>query len=83
MSPSRNDWVWYQRLSFGVSRPTSFMCITGVTESGTPEQIMEELREKDPEAHAKLSELVVLGDDGRPTEESIQVLVSMIRGLDA
>jgi hypothetical protein len=79
------DWVqdinyyrWQMMQEFRIFKPTSFVLITGHIESGTPEQIMEELREADPDAHAKLSEIIVIGEDGRVTEESLSLFVAMI-----
>jgi hypothetical protein len=65
------------RLGFMVSRPTSYVKVTNV-ETRTPQQIMDELREADPETHAKLSEIVVLDAAGNPTPESVEILRALI-----
>lgn len=61
------DWMAEAMLSFSLRRSQAQGLIKPRFYEplyGTPQQIMEELREADPDAHALLSEHLVFEDDG-------------------
>ena len=70
-------WLAEYRIGLGLRRPTAHVLVTDI-EGASAQEIMDELRESDPDAHAKLSEIVIIGDDGKVLPESLDVIVAWL-----
>jgi hypothetical protein len=81
VSDWRHNYLAEYRLGFAMQRPLSHVMVTTDLGVGTAQEIMDELRESDPETHAKLSEIVVIGDDGKVLPESLDIIVAMINAV--
>jgi hypothetical protein len=58
-----NDWMHSMR--FELSSPKSHLVISGVTEPDL-KQLLADLKEKDPDAYAKLTEMIVIDEELTP-----------------
>lgn len=59
------DWMRDEMMHMAISRPTSFFTIKGVTDVD-PKDALAELKEKDPDAYANLTEHLVLPEEWLP-----------------